>query len=334
MRVRIVCYEDPNQWILGKFARRLCECLVDIGISADLAQTPDTAADVNHHIIYLDRRGRAGRVDTAMVTHVDEIGKVRLLRGMMGDLDAAICMSREAVGALIAQGLPPTRLTSIPPAHDGQIRPRPLEFGITSKVHPDGRKREWMLLEAAKEMTPADGRFRIMGEGWGAQIAELRARGFEVDHAPEFERELYGRWMPELDYYLYFGMDEGSMGFLDALAAGVRTVVTPQGYHLDVACAIDHPFRTVNELRSEIASIIESRRGRISSIAGWTWPEYARRHLELWHHLLGQPEGARAVIPAHAPSTHLGLGDRLGLQWRLLGGSLRTRVRHGRFWRR
>jgi len=325
MRVRIVCYEDVDAWILGKFARRLCENLRGDGVDADIARTTDPAADVNHHIIYLDRVGRAGAVDTAMVTHLDEIGKVRLLRRMMGDLDAAVCMSAQAVDELAAQGLPRERLVAIQPAHDGWVVPRPLVFGITSKVHADGRKRQGMLLDVVAELDPAEARFRIMGEGWDTQIAVLEQRGFAIEYTPAFDLELYRAWMPTFDYYLYFGLDEGSMGFLDALAAGVGTIVTPQGFHLDAVSGITHPFTTSVQLRAAIAVIAGERRSRCAAVAGWTWQAYARRHLALWSHLLAQPAGAR-VVP-HVDGGRLGLVERFGLARRLLAGSLRRRCR-------
>jgi hypothetical protein len=330
MRVRIVCYEDVDGWILGKFAKRLREHLHEAGVAVDIAKTPDPGADVNHHIIYLDRRQRGGSVDTAMVTHVDEIGKVRLLRGMIDDLDAAVCMSRQAVDELVAQGLPRTKLLAIQPAHDGIVQPRPLVFGITSKVHPDGRKREWMLAEVAAELTPGEAAFRIMGDGWEALIADLRGRGFAVEHAPGFDPELYRAWIPSLDYFLYFGFDEGSMGYLDALAAGVRTIVTAQGFHLDAPGGITHPFASATELRAVIAGIVRERRVRIGSVADWTWAQYARRHLALWRHLLAQAPGQRIVPSEAGAANSLGLAERLRLGRRLLAGSVRTRLKRSR----
>ena len=332
MRVRIVCYEDLDQWILGKFAKRLRDGLLDQGVAVDVAKTPDPSADVNHHIIYLDRIGRAGQIDTAMVTHVDEIGKVRLLRGMMGDLDAAVCMSRQAVDELAAQGLPRSRLIAIQPAHDGTLAPRPMVFGITSKVHADGRKREWMLAEVAAELDPSEARFRIMGEGWEPQIANLQNRGFVVEHEPAFTAEVYQAWMPTLDYYLYFGCDEGSMGYLDAVAAGVKTIVTAQGFHLDVLGGITHPFTSVAELRAVITAIVRDRRRPLAGIAGWTWSAYARRHRDLWEHLLAQPAAARSVPDDAAPGNGLGIAARCGVARRLLLGSLRSRRARGRLW--
>ncbi len=74
--------------------------------------------------------------------------------------------------------------------------------------------------------------------------------------------------MPTLDYYVYFGHDEGSMGFVDAIAAGVETIVTPQGYHLDVEDGITHPIDTLDDLALTLRRIVEDRRRRVARVSG------------------------------------------------------------------
>ena len=44
------------------------------------------------------------------------------------------------------------------------------------------------------------------------------------------------------------GMDEGQMGVLDAHAAGVKTIVTSQGYHLDLKNSVTYPFEKFDSL--------------------------------------------------------------------------------------
>jgi hypothetical protein len=69
------------------------------------------------------------------------------------------------------------------------------------------------------------------------------------------------------------------MGFLDALAAGVPTIVTPQGFHLDAPGGIAHAFDDIDELRHIFADIAAARRRRVDAVAAWTWEEYTRKHL-------------------------------------------------------
>ena len=42
MRVRIVCYEDVDSWILGKFALKMREELAHLSVLCDIAKTPDS----------------------------------------------------------------------------------------------------------------------------------------------------------------------------------------------------------------------------------------------------------------------------------------------------
>ena len=295
-RVHIVCYEDVDAWILGKFALRLAEHLGKLGVEVDISKKADPRAEINHHIIYFDYDGRKTTTDTVMVTHIDTPQKRSQLKQQLVNARMGVCMSRDTVDRLAERGLPRDRLCFINPATDGIMEPRRFAIGITSKVQPSGCKREGMLTELATKISPDDFEFRIMGGGWDAIVDQLRAQGFTIEYLDRFDRERYRTLMPQLDYYLYFGEDEGSMGFVDALAAGVPTIVTPQGYHLDAAGGITHAFSTDDELAAVFAKIAAERRARVDAVAGWTWGEYARKHLLLWHWLVAKDKRDPALL--------------------------------------
>jgi hypothetical protein len=288
MRVHLVCYEKLHAWILGKFARKLHEELSALGVPVTLSSEPDPLAEVNHHIIYFDYTRRTPTVETVMVTHIDLERELSKMRTQLVDLDVemGICMSFEAVHRLAHFGLPREKLCFIGPAHDGVMTPRRILVGITTRVYPDGCKREQLLRQLADHLAPADFTFSIMGSGWDAIVADLRRMGFEVEYLDRFDEVAYRALVPSLDYYLYLGQDEGSMGFLDALAAGVPTIVTPQGFHLDVPGGITHPFVDLEDLKRIFAQVARARRERIESVRELTWARYARNHLLVWDHLL------------------------------------------------
>jgi hypothetical protein len=297
VRVRIVCYEDVGLWILGKFALRLESNLRLMGVDVDIAKVPDPAADVNHHIIYFDYDGRRNSVDTVMITHLDSPQKVEKVRRQLQVAQLGVCMSTGTVEQLVTAGVPRDRLAAIVPAHDEVLRPRPTVIGLTSKIHGDGRKREQLLLQLARTIRPEDFQFRIMGGGWDAIVRGLRELGFTVDYHDAFDYELNIRLVPTFDYYLYLGMDEGAMGFVDALAAGVPTIATPQGYHLDAPGGLTHPFVTLEELVEVFRQVAARRRPLTDAVRDWTWPCYARRHLEHWGRLLGPGRAPTAPSP-------------------------------------
>lgn len=294
MRVRIVSYENIHGWILGKFARKLHEELTLLGIEVDIASTPDPTADVNHHIIYLGFENYAGGVETLMITHVDDIRKLNLIKKQLHFAQVGICMSAGTMHELAGAGVPREKLCFINPAHDGVIQPEPLTIGITSKVQPDGCKREHLLLDLVEHVSPCDFQFKIMGMGWEHIISGMKERGFRVTYYDDFDYDGYVKLIPSLDYYLYLGQDEGSMGFIDALTAGVKTIVTPQGYHLDAENGITYPFNTKEELWAVFDSIHEKRAQLINSVRDWTWKDYAIKHLEVWGYLIKRGKGSIA----------------------------------------
>lgn len=81
------------------------------------------------------------------------------------------------------------------------------------------------------------------------------------------------------------------MGFLDALQAGVETIVTPQGYHLDVKDGITYACRTLGDFINVLLELQERRNKMVESVRAWTWRNYVEKHLEVWNYLLGNDEG-------------------------------------------
>jgi predicted O-linked N-acetylglucosamine transferase (SPINDLY family)/glycosyltransferase involved in cell wall biosynthesis len=301
MKVHIVCYEDVHGWILGKFALKLQEHLRPLGVAAKISKQPDPQADINHHIIYYDYDGRKTTTDTVMVTHIDTNWKSERLGQQLVNAAMGICMSAETVDNLTAAGLPREKLCFVNPGHDGEMRARRTIIGITSKVQPSGCKREGILLDLAQRLSPEEFQFRIMGAGWDDHVKQLRLGGFTVDHWPAFDRPEYLKLMPSLDYYLYFGLDEGSMGYMDALAAGVQTIVTKQGFHLDAPGGITHGWSEPAELFRIFEGIAREKRLRQQAVANWNWPEYAKRHLALWKYLLAKQSGDPIPAALRAP---------------------------------
>ena len=334
MKVNIVSYEDLGVWILGKFARKLNEEVNRAGIQCSIGKAPDPQADINHHIIYINYQCVATNIDTLMITHIDTLHKFQLLRRQLAVARMGVCMSRENQMKLIAEGAPADRLCYINPAHDEVMRPRPLTLGLTVKVHSDGRKNENSMLDLCAAISPEDFRFIIMGSGWQSVVEAMRKKGFQVEYYDDFNYETYKEIVPKFDYFLYTAHDEGSMGFMDALSAGVQTIVSPQGYHLDAPGGITHAVSDTAQLISVCREIAAKRRKLIASVADWTWPNYARKHIDLWQYLLkpGQPlsitvpgcrDGLASLIsPENAPRSSI--AERLSYKLGLLKNINRT----------
>jgi hypothetical protein len=302
VKARLIVHPENRGWILEKFAVRLAEHLGTFGVDADISDAPSPAADLNHWLLYLYYDGWHDTPATALITHIDQFAKQRVLNKALETLDAGICLSRESVETLARRGAPREKLCFVTPAHDGKATARRIVIGITSRAYGDGRKREWLLVELAKAMRLDRFHFEIIGDGWEPIIAALEAAGATVQHvrgtddyAKDYAVTL--QRIATFDYYLYTGLDEGSMGFLDALAAGVPTIVTPQGFHLDVPGGITHPFTEAPELVAVFTAMAAEPDRRAASVAGLSWARYAEQHATLWQGLLEGRNAASALPP-------------------------------------
>jgi hypothetical protein len=293
MKVRLVSYESPPSWIVGSLATRLEVELRSLGVEVTLGVRPDVSADVNHHIIYAGYNEFPSSIDTLMITHIDTAAKVTQLQRQLATATMGICLSSDTMNKLVALGLPRARLCFInyPSPQNGQIERRRTHVGITSRTYRHGSKREYMLGELAHCLRPGEFVFHFMGLGWDVVIDELRRCGTEVVFHGDFAQDEYRRLWQMLDYYLYVGQDEGSTGLLDALEAGVPTIATPQGFHLDVAGGLTHVVDDMEDLRRIFCQISEARSRLRAAVARLTWPEYARMHLALWGELINRRAG-------------------------------------------
>jgi len=292
MRIRIVLAPQNAGWIIGKMAHRLCESLQALGCNADVQSEADPAADINHWMSFAFADGCAGTINTMLVTHADDPFKVRLIRERVGGaIQMALCMSAHAMHELAEFDVPKDRMWYVLPALDAPVEPRRIRIGITTRIYDDGRKREVFLTRLAREMPLDRFHFDIFGAGWEKVVSDLVKAGATVSHDPGSDdwQGDYARIcaaLPQFDYYLYLGMDEGSMGTLDAVSAGVKTIVTAQGFHLGLPGGITHPFTGFDELRAIFNQLDAAERGKRERLASWTWDAYAREHLGVWQAML------------------------------------------------
>lgn len=276
MKVNLVNYEmDFANGILSKFAWRMGEELEKLGIKHSITDAPDGTFDVNHHLMF-GRYRHVSSINTVLVTHIDSERKFQQLSEAMRTADKGVCMSKDTMDAMITRGIQKQKLTFVLPAHDNDTVPIPI--AILTDVKVDGRKREKMVYELAKYIDLKRFIFRIMGQDW--DIEGLRKLGFQVEYHPSFEREAYAHILRDSKYYLYTGLDEGSMGTVDAKRAGLKTIATPQGFHIELG--LDHPFMTQEELNKIFLEIQKP------ALPDWTWQNYTKNHVAIWEKLIAQ----------------------------------------------
>jgi hypothetical protein len=277
-------------------ADRLATCSREMGVDSVISDSPSAEVDVNHYMDFLAVNPIIHSTkNSVFITHADDAGMVFQTLQMLRYVDAGICMSRMTVKFFLDQGADESKLCYVLPAHDGLIKPRRIKIGLTTHLYPDGRKREELLLRLGKEVGFEDFQFEIYGLRWEETAKIMREFGAVVNlHTGEGNYEkAYQKMLkaiPEFDYYLYMGLDEGSMGTLDALAAAVPLIVAKEGFHMDLGVNPDYGFVTYSELKTAFQQILSIRRKRIESVANLTWHEYARQHVLVWDSLLANPQ--------------------------------------------
>lgn len=281
LRIHLVNYEQAfNNGILSKFARKMYDELEKIkGVEVSIGNVPEPEADINHHINYASYR-HSNTINTLMVTHIDTPSKIANLKEGMKTADLGICMSSDTQKKLEKMGF--DRLTTVLPAHDCVPR-RHQVVSILTNVYPDGCKREQMFTELVKTLDNNKWAFRIMGSGWNEILVPLVAKGLQVDYFAEFDSENHKLILESSDYNLYFGVDEGSMGLLDAKNAGLKIIAPNTGFNMDIG--VDYPFNTQEELNEVFKKL------SVNSVEDWTWKLYCSKHLLVWRKLLKQKNG-------------------------------------------
>jgi hypothetical protein len=277
LKIHLINYEQAfNNGILSKFAHKMYDELEKHkDVTVTIGNVPNPDATVNHSINYLPYR-HTGTINTLMVTHIFDGYKFDSLKEHLETADMGICMSDDTKNSLIERGLDAKKLTTVLPAHDGEPR-RCQIVSILTNVYPDGCKRAEMFSELAKTLDNNQWAFRIMGSGWEEILVDLVARGLQCDYFPTFDKTVHKQILDSSDYSLYFGVDEGSMGLLDAKNAGLKLIAPNVGFNIDIG--IDYPFETKEELNEIFANL------NPNPVKDWTWKRYVDEHLKVWHYL-------------------------------------------------
>ena len=205
MRINIISPDAKSGWIIYKFGKSVYDQLIELGYDATLSDKYDPNADINHYFmpnnVGYSSYSKVDKHSSFMITHVDTALKLDQIKQLTDKGAIGVCMSLETRDRLIANGVRSNRICYINPAQDGQIKPRKISLGFTNMVHNDNRKRDDLIIDVCKQISPDIFRFVIMGAGWEPIIAEMNNMGFEVEYYPQFDKQKYNVLMTELDYY-------------------------------------------------------------------------------------------------------------------------------------
>lgn len=289
MRVNVISYEPAGGWILYDYALRLADALrphVD-QVELGFAQAP--GFDVSFHVNYAGlRQLQVPGLHSTMVTHIDTADKFNLVRAQALGGVWGLCMSEETARRLNTLGGAPSRFFNFAPPAMMDAPPHRLTILISGRLYEDGRKNEGWAIDFFRAFAADELRIRVMGAGWESHLDALRRDGYDVAHAPSFDRGLYLQWLHEADHLLVTGNDEGALSTLDAILCGAVPIVTAQGYHLEqegevITFATHEQLMAIaRRLQSGVAQTNAMRR-RMTD-----WDAFARKHVQLWRQALAE----------------------------------------------
>jgi hypothetical protein len=285
MKIAIICNENQQSWIIGKFAEKLKENCLNLGHECDILNKPNSNFDINHHVYYRSYSECKNTLSTFMITHVDTNKKYIQLQKSLKKANLGICMSLDTTLDLLNRGFKKNKITYIHPAHDSNYNFKKTRLGIFSNIYDDKRKNEDWLRELTDLISNEIFEFVFIGSGWENIAKNLKGKNFSVEHY-EFSRENYDIQISKTDYWLYLGFDEGSMSFLDAIQLGSKIICSAQGFQKDLIEAIDHPFKTKLEFFEILKKINLQQLSKQNLGKDLSWINYTKKHIEIWNYLL------------------------------------------------
>jgi hypothetical protein len=288
MKINIILNSQNANWILEKFAVKTSFELIKLGHDVRINPEPIQEFDVNHYLSYNFVLNPPAK-STVLVTHIDDKSKLHFVKNLAKNenINSFICLSEYTRNFLISEGIPMYRVASVLPGVDSIPQIRAIRIGLSSYIYNDGRKNESWLQRLSEELPLGGFEFHIFGSGWEKTCEKLIQAGADViytkattdftgDHRAILDSLSF------VDFWMYLGFDEGSMGCLDAALAGVPLITTPQGFHLDLPGGIAHPVSSYEELKSTTTQLRPKWLGRQEFQEQYSWERYARECLAIW----------------------------------------------------
>ena len=239
----------------------------------------------------------SGGKTSILITHVDDTYKLAHIKSLLKKNNELIfvCLSRQTAQFLIEEGISQDNVFYALPGIDPYVEPRKIKIGTSGRIYKDGRKNEKWLLEACSKIDISPFHFNFFGNGWdeightllksGASVTIVSENAeFEAEHAQIIEN------MKQMEYWMYLGQDEGSMGCLDAALIGIPLITTPQGFHLELPRGIAHEIESSESLLEVLNLISFGYKELIKIRANWTWNRFALDHLAIWNLIDAKPE--------------------------------------------
>jgi hypothetical protein len=283
MVIQLIVDPINSGWILGKIARKIAEGFEAKGYSVQILGQPIGNSDVVFWMYYGDLgildsnlSNYKTKIESALVTHVDDANKLRQVKKIADANIDLIFMSKEHANSISTLLEFRERPFNILAGSDLVDQRRKMRVGLFTKTFPDSRKNEEWLILLAKEVDIQSCELVIVGTGWNKIYSRLRELGINVEvyDGIELDYPKYSDFTAiynTLDLYVYLGFDEGSMGALDAFLLKCEMLISRQGFHLEFNLSEDSYFSDYNEFRNKFLIRMEQYRIQEDEFSKWSW---------------------------------------------------------------
>ena len=286
MKVNVISYEPKNGWILYDYAAKLNDSLRKIGVHSELTFEQHKGFDVTFHVNYWGLKElKQQSLHTTLVTHIDTNKKKEIVNAHSNSGVVGFCMSDETERMLKVVTGNNNFFSLAPPAMVPSFK-RKIKLLIANRLYPDGRKNEAWIIDFIKCFDIDNIEIKIIGSGWEGHIEKLNEQKYLIEYFNIFNKNKYVELLREAEYLLVVGFDEGAIATMDALAMGVKPIVSAQGYHLHYArdLILFKDYYDLINIAQEMNKDIEETHDKSKDLADWDL--FAIKHRDIWSRLL------------------------------------------------
>ena len=239
--IQIVCCEKG--WILEAIARQWQQKLSKFYNVELVFYNATLGADLYFHFIHISAKPVSGKKNIVYVTHISDMLVAMRIKKLSLKGCSFITMSEETcknVRNIVGTGVLVQNI--LPESLHFNWRDRgknsKLTFGYFSRYYSDGRKNEDILLRLINKISNFSScDFIIYGSNWLEHLTlESIPQNIYIDES-QFQLDKYRHYLEQVDYVLYFSVDEGAVSILDAATLNIPVIATNIGYHKELPLA-------------------------------------------------------------------------------------------------
>jgi glycosyltransferase involved in cell wall biosynthesis len=268
-------------WILEKIARAIREAVPAYGVelSVRILDVPTDTADLVYFLPESAYSKMQHSISVTYIAHKEDVPvAAKLVEDVARASDCIVTSSEKYKHMLENDGA--RRVEKIPLGVDLAAFSPVVRIGVVGRTYHTGRKGEH-LLAAAMGLEHVE--FRFMGEGW-----PLPGELHDLTALREFYRSIDYMLIPSL-------IEGGPVPLLEALASGCQVIAATD---IGMVSELPHiPFQRgdAEDLKRVIQGLVKEKLTLRKAVEGMGWPDFGRRHLELFKALIDEKQGARGI---------------------------------------